>query len=86
MLSRRSVRIKVIQLLYSASRDEDINRDELLKRYWKSIDTSFELFLYNIYTLLQIASIAEEDKDKRSTKYLPSDIDKILMPKFTTML
>ncbi|HRD07250.1 MAG TPA: hypothetical protein PK037_06780, partial [Saprospiraceae bacterium] len=68
MLSRRSVRIKVIQLLYSASRDEDINRDELLKRYWKSIDTSFELFLYNIYTLLQIASIAEEDKDKRSTK------------------
>ncbi len=76
MLSRRSVRIKVIQLLYSASRDEGITRDELLKRYWKSIDTSFELFLYNIYTLLQIASIAEEDKDKRSTKYLPSDIDK----------
>jgi len=76
MLSRRSVRIKVIQLLYSVSRDEDITRDELKKRYWKSIDTSFELFLYNIYTLLQIASIAEEDKDKRSTKYLPSEVDK----------
>ncbi|MBK8700296.1 MAG: transcription antitermination protein NusB [Saprospiraceae bacterium] len=76
MLSRRSVRIKVIQLLYSVSRDEDITRDELIKRYWKSIDSSFELFLYNIYTLLQIASIAEEDKDKRATKYLQSEVDK----------
>ena len=76
MLSRRSVRIKVIQLLYSVSRDEDLSRTELLKRYWNSIDSSFELFLYNIYTLLQIASIAEEDKEKRSTKYLPSEIDK----------
>lgn len=76
MLSRRSVRIKVLQLLYSVSRDSDISRQELLKRYKQSIDTSFELFLFNIYNILQITRIAVEDMDKRQSKYLPSEIDK----------
>lgn len=76
MLSRRNVRIKAVQLLYSVSRDEEITRDELKKRYWKSIDISYELFLYNLYTILEITKIAEEDKSKRQSKFLPSDVDK----------
>lgn len=76
MLSRRNVRIKAVQLLYSVSRDEEITRDELKKRYWKSIDISYELFLYSLYTILEITKIAEEDKVKRQSKFLPSDVDK----------
>jgi transcription antitermination protein NusB len=76
MLSRRSVRIKVIQLLYSVSRDETLTRTEILRRYKQSIETSYELFLYNLFTILQVAKIAEEDKDKRSSKHLQTDLDK----------
>ncbi len=76
MLSRRNVRIKAVQLLYSVSRDEEITREELKKRYWKSIDISYELFLYNLYTLLEITKISEEDKVKRQSKFLPSEVDK----------
>jgi transcription antitermination protein NusB len=81
MLSRRSIRIKVIQLLYSVSRDETIGRDEVLKRYWKSIDTSYELFLYTLYTLREISKVAVEDKEQRSTKYIQSEVDKAFEPK-----
>ncbi len=77
MLSRRSVRIKVIQLLYSVSRDETLNRQDLIKRYKQSIETSYELFLYNLFTILQVAKIALEDKEKRSTKYIQTDADKV---------
>lgn len=81
MLSRRNVRIKAIQLLYSVSRDEEITRDELKKRYWKSIDTSYELFLYNLYTIYQITRIAEEDKEKRQAKFIQTDEDKTFTAK-----
>lgn len=81
MLSRRSVRIKVIQLLYSVSRDETLTRQDLVRRYKQSIETSYELFLYNLYTILQVAKIALEDKEKRATKYIQTDADKIFNPK-----
>ena len=65
MLSRRSVRIKVMQLLYSINRDSDVNLEKAIKQYWKDINASYELFLFNLYTILQISKVAYEDEDKR---------------------
>ncbi|MBK9254482.1 MAG: transcription antitermination protein NusB [Saprospiraceae bacterium] len=82
MLSRRSVRVKVMQLLYTVSRDESLNYEQALKQYWKNIDESYELFLFNIYNITQIAKVSTEDKEKRKAKHLPTEIDK----KFTAKL
>ena len=82
MLSRRCVRIKVMQLSYSLSRDKDLTIDQATKKYYDSIEDTFNLYLLNLYTIHRICSISLEDLDKRRSKHLPSDEDK----KFTAKL
>jgi transcription antitermination protein NusB len=84
MLSRRSVRVKVIQLLYSVSRDETLTRKDILKRYKESIDSSYELFLFSLFSIVQIARIAEEDKSNRQSKHIQTDLDKAFEAKIFT--
>lgn len=76
MLSRRSVRIKAMQLLYSKDRDEALTKKELIKNYDFCINQSYELFLYCLFILMQVTSSAEQDLLKRKSKHLPSDYDK----------
>lgn len=82
MLSRKSVRIKVMQLLYMMNRDEDLKPKDISKLYWDNIDKSFELLMFNIYLLINITKYSLDDFDKRKNKYLPSDLDKAFRPKF----
>lgn len=81
MLSRRSVRVKAMQLLYSANRDGALTKKELVKNYDSGIKQSYELFLYNLYILMQITQSATNDLKKRQSKHLPSDYDKIFTDK-----
>lgn len=76
MLSRRSVRVKVMQLLYAKSRDESVSCDDLAKLYWKGIDQSYDVFLFNFYNLVQVTKVAADDEAKRKAKHLPTDEDK----------
>ena len=76
MLSRRSVRIKAMQLLFSMNRDEQLELSEARKRYWESISDTFNLFLLNIHVIVGVTEIAPKDLKKRRAKHLPSDLDK----------
>lgn len=76
MLSRRSVRVKVMQLLFNLGRDKDLTQSDVLKRYQQSIEDAYELYLLNFYTLLRICKWADLDEKKRKEKHLPSDYDK----------
>lgn len=75
MVSRRSVRIKVMQLLYAQSRDEQLTRNQLLKAYDEGVDKSFELLMYTLYILIRVARCAQDDEHKRKSKFLPSEED-----------
>ena len=81
MLSRRSVRIKAMQLLYSLDRDSSLSKKELIKKYDFCINQSYELFLYCLFILMQITTSAEKDLIKRKSKHLPSDYDKAFTDK-----
>ncbi len=81
MLSRRNVRVKVLQTLYAKNRDESMSSKETLKMYEAKIDESFDLLLFSLYSVLNIAKVAVEDNVKRKSKHLPTDIDKIFIPK-----
>lgn len=81
MLSRRCVRIKVMQLLYALSRDENLKIDQTTKRYFGSIENTFNLYLLNLYALHRICSISVEDGEKRRGKHLPSEYDKLFKAK-----
>ena len=76
MLSRRSVRIKVMQLLFALSRDEKLDLKTVLQRYDQLVDKSFEMFMFNLFIFIEVCSKSSEDKGKRSSKHLPEDFDK----------
>lgn len=76
MLSRRNIRIKVMQVLYSISRDPILHTRDALSRYRSSINLSFELYLFNLWQLLQIASYARQDAKHKNEKLLPTEADR----------
>lgn len=76
MLSRRNVRIKVMQMLYSLGRDKSLKFDEALLRYRDKVNKSFELYLFNLLYLIRVAQYAIQDADARRAKLRPSEEDK----------
>ncbi|TVQ49920.1 MAG: transcription antitermination factor NusB [Saprospirales bacterium] len=81
MLSRRNVRIKVMQLLYSLSSDEKLTPSLLSQLYKKGVDKSFELLLFTLYLIMRISRISLEEDEKRKKKLLPKEEDHTFTPK-----
>ncbi len=84
MLSRRSVRIKAMQHLYMMDRDKTLTQEECIKSYDQTIDNVFELFLFHVYTLVELARRAVEDAKKRSNKFIPTEEDVKFTPRLFT--
>ncbi|MEO6844709.1 MAG: transcription antitermination factor NusB [Ginsengibacter sp.] len=76
MLSRRIIRVKVMQTLYSV---ESMNREtrvgEPLQILKKNLENAQQLFTYLIYYMLEVARFSEKDALQKSQKYLPSESD-----------
>ncbi len=81
MVSRRSVRVKVMQLLYAQTRDNDLTDEELVRRYEEGIDQSFELLLFTVYLMVNVTYESVEDEKKRKSKYIPSEEDQAFSSK-----
>lgn len=75
MLSRRNVRIKVMQMLYSMSRDPRFTYESAIDLYRKKVDVSFQLYLLNVLYLIRLADYSRTDAEKRTAKLLPSETD-----------
>lgn len=76
MISRRNIRVKVMQTLYSmetAGTETDKTKANALLK--KKIDDSARLFTYLVYLITEVARYAETDSLKRSSKHLPSEQD-----------
>lgn len=76
MLSRRNIRIKVMKALYALNRDEDLTTKGAKRFYQKSLDSSYELYLFNLWQFLKITEYANKDAARRAAKLLPSEEDK----------
>ena len=81
MLSRRHIRIKVMQLLYAKSRDQDLTLNDLLRRYQSYGNRTLELYLFNLQQLIETARYSVRDEMNRRAKYTPTEEDKIFTPK-----
>ena len=82
MLSRRNIRVKVMQTLYAANRDQGLTTKEAVKAYREQIQQSFGLYLFNLLQLQEITKYSIQDEQSRKSKHLPSDEDR----QFTTKL
>lgn len=76
MISRRNIRVKVMQSLYTLDRmSNDVNTAEAVKLLRKQVDQSRKLFVYLVYFLTEVARYAEKDALKKASKHLPSQQD-----------
>lgn len=75
MLSRRNVRIKVMQQLYSLIQDKELSFKDIKTAYFKSVQDTFHLYLLNLYSLTKVCYFTLEDQAIRQKKHLKSDED-----------
>lgn len=75
MLTRRHIRIKVLQALYGFSQDTDPNLVQTLKELEKSLDRIFELYLYELRVFIEMHRMAEERIEKNRNKFRPTEED-----------
>ena len=76
MISRRNIRVKVMQALYSVdSQEETVKPGDPLKLLQKHFDQTRELFVFQIHFLTEVARYAETDSRNRASKHLPSKED-----------
>ncbi|MFN8329740.1 MAG: transcription antitermination factor NusB [Saprospiraceae bacterium] len=75
MLSRRNVRIKVMQQLYSLNQDKELTFKDIKSAYRHSLLNAFHLYLLNLYSIIKVCSFAVEDATNRKKKHLKSEED-----------
>jgi N utilization substance protein B len=76
MISRRNIRVKVMQTLYaSESVVPPITVPQALRTLDSHLEQSRQLFTYLIFFLTEVARYAETDARVRASKHLPSAAD-----------
>jgi N utilization substance protein B len=76
MISRRNIRVKVMQTLYSFETMEfDIKPGQEVKTLQKHFDHTRQLFVFIIYFITEVARYAETSAMLRASKHLPSAED-----------
>lgn len=76
MITRRNIRVKIMQTLYSLEAQESQKTADALRILQKHFDQSRQLLIYLIYFLTELARYAETDSLRRSSKHLPTEYDK----------
>ena len=76
MISRRNIRVKVMQTLYGIdSMNGDVKPGEAISILTNKIEQSRQLFTYLVYFITEVARFAEVDARQKASKHLPTDKD-----------
>lgn len=76
MITRRNIRVKIMQTLYSLDAQDNHKTGDAQRILQKHFDQSGQLLIYIIFFLTELARYAETDSLRRSSKHLPSELDK----------
>jgi transcription antitermination protein NusB len=76
MITRRNIRVKIMQTLYSLEAQDNQKTGDAQRILQKHFDQSGQLLIYLIFFLTELARYAETDSLRRSSKHLPSELDK----------
>ena len=76
MISRRNIRVKVMQTLYSIdSMEKDIKPGQEIRMLRDHFDQTRQLLAYLIYFITEVARYVEKDARNRASKHLPTAED-----------
>lgn len=82
MISRRNIRVKVMQTLYAGYAIEGkMKKEDAIKTLDKHLEQSLQLFVFLIYNLTEIARYAEIDARQKASKHLPTQQDLVVNTK-----
>src|SRR6478735_7149996 len=76
MITRRNIRVKVMQVLYQVESVETIADADAVKILVNRLDQTPRLFTYLIYFLTEVARYAEKDASLKASKHLATVHDK----------
>ena len=76
MLSRRNVRIKVMQLLYAQRVDAEVTPARTLRAYDRMAEQSYLTLLFDLYLFGCVLAEATADLDRRGKRLRPSASDR----------
>ncbi len=75
MLNRRHLRVKVLQTLYAYQ----LSEDKLVKKFEKAlltnVDQVYEMYIWALNLLDEVADYVRIDADERANKFLPTEAD-----------
>jgi transcription antitermination protein NusB len=76
MISRRNIRVKVMQTLYSLeTQHSQISSTDAIKLLKKHFDQSRELLVFMAHFITEVARYSETDARNKASKYIPSEKD-----------
>lgn len=76
MISRRSVRVKVMQTVYGYERSEDALPATFKKSLQANIHSVKDLYIYLLYSIREVANEVERVSKIKASKFLPTAEDK----------
>lgn len=75
MLNRRYLRIKVMQALYAFYQSKDNRLEIAEKNLFKSIENIYELFIYQLSIIVELAEYARKRAEENKQKLIPTPED-----------
>ncbi|MEM8584941.1 MAG: transcription antitermination protein NusB [Bacteroidota bacterium] len=84
MLSRRNVRIKIMQVLYANQHPDGLSLSDSRKAFKELVDRSHGLLLQHLLIVQRTAEYAKQDEARRGAKHLPTEADKVFTAKLAT--
>src|SRR5690606_15891597 len=75
MLNRRHLRVKVLQVLYSYQQSRLGEVKPFEKALLQNVDRVYEMYIWLLSLLIEVADYSVIDAEERANKFLPSDED-----------
>lgn len=75
MLNRRQLRVKVLQALYAYNHSENKEIIAHEKLLLQSVDKVFEMYIWMLSLINEVADYAATDAEERANKHLPTEAD-----------
>ncbi|HXI00003.1 MAG TPA: transcription antitermination factor NusB [Sphingobacteriaceae bacterium] len=76
MLNRRHLRVKVVQVLYAYQQSETKDITHFEKALLQSVDKVYEMYIWMLSLLIEVADYSVANAEERANKLLPSEDDK----------
>lgn len=75
MLSRRNLRVKVMQVIYSIEHNSQLEHAEAIHVLQRNVEKAYRLLYYTTALLVRIADNIKKEAELKTTKHLPTEAD-----------